>query len=301
MRRCTSAAPASNSICTILRVVEPRTIESSTTTTRRPSMRCGSGLNFSLHAPLAQPLVGLDERAPDVAVLDQALAERDAAALRVADCAAGRAGVGDADDDVGVGRGLVGQPLAHPAADVVQGLALHRGVGAGEVDELEDAERRRRCGSTACAKRAPCSSMTTSSPGRSSRSRRAPMRSSAHVSDASTQASSRRPTTSGRMPSGSRKPASARSERTTAAKAPSMRDIVSATASARSSDGCWAMSAAITSVSDVDSRRTRRSRSSARSTTCWSGCRCGRARSPRGSSGARSAGRSASTVDPVVE
>ena len=62
---------------------------------------------------------------------------------------------------------------------------------------------------TAWRKRAPCSSMTTSSPGRSSRSSRAPIRSSAHVSDASTHASSRRPTTSGRIPSGSRKPASA--------------------------------------------------------------------------------------------
>ena len=41
---------------------------------------------------------------------------------------------------------------------------------------------------------------------------------------------------------------------TTAANAPSMRDIVSATASARSPDGCWAMSAAMTSVSEVDSQ-----------------------------------------------
>ena len=117
---------------------------------------------------------------------------------------------------------------------------------------------------TAWRKRAPCSSMTTSSPGRSSRSRRAPIRSSAHVSDASTQASSRRPTTSGRIPSGSRKPARPRSESTTAANAPSMCDMVSATASARSADGCCAIRAAITSVSEVDSSRTRRSRRSAR-------------------------------------
>ena len=37
IRRCTSRAPASNSIATSLRVVEPRTIESSTTTTRFPA------------------------------------------------------------------------------------------------------------------------------------------------------------------------------------------------------------------------------------------------------------------------
>ena len=45
-RRCTSSAPASRSICTILRVVEPRTIESSTTTSRLPAMACVSGLNL---------------------------------------------------------------------------------------------------------------------------------------------------------------------------------------------------------------------------------------------------------------
>ncbi len=81
------------------------------------------------------------------------------------------------------------------------------------------------------------------------------MMSSAQLSDASTQASSSRPTTSGRMPSGSRKPTSSRSPRTTAAKAPSIRPIVSATASASDSAGFSAISAAITSVSDVDCSR----------------------------------------------
>ena len=42
---CTSAAPEANSISTILRVVEPRTIESSTTTRRLPATS-SSGLNF---------------------------------------------------------------------------------------------------------------------------------------------------------------------------------------------------------------------------------------------------------------
>ena len=55
-------------------------------------------------------------------------------------------------------------------------------------------------GSTAWRYRAPSLSMTTSSPGASSRSNSAPMMSSAHVSDASTVASSSRPTTRGRIP-----------------------------------------------------------------------------------------------------
>ena len=45
IRRCTSRAPASNSIATIFRVVFPRTIESSTTTTRCPASS-SRGLNF---------------------------------------------------------------------------------------------------------------------------------------------------------------------------------------------------------------------------------------------------------------
>ena len=41
-----SAAPASRSIWTIWRVVLPRTIESSTTTSRLPATTSRSGLNF---------------------------------------------------------------------------------------------------------------------------------------------------------------------------------------------------------------------------------------------------------------
>ena len=82
----------------------------------------------------------------------------------------------------------------------------------------------------------PVPSTTTSSPGSSSRSSRAPMMSSAQVSDASTTASSSRPTTSGRIPSGSRNPATASSVRSTAANAPSIRPIASATASSSGPD-----------------------------------------------------------------
>ena len=73
-RRCTSSAPASRSICTILRVVEPRTIESSTTTSALARDGVRERVELEPHAVLAQRLVGLDERAPDVAVLDQAVA-----------------------------------------------------------------------------------------------------------------------------------------------------------------------------------------------------------------------------------
>ena len=85
----------------------------------------------------------------------------------------------------------------------------------------------------------------------------APMMSSAGVSDASTGWPSRSPSTSGRMPSGSRKPITASGESSTAANAPRIRDIVSTVASRRL-PGCSAISAQMTSVSDVESRCTPR-------------------------------------------
>ena len=48
MRTCTSLAPAARTILTILRLVVPRTIESSTRTTRLPSRMLRTGLSFTL-------------------------------------------------------------------------------------------------------------------------------------------------------------------------------------------------------------------------------------------------------------
>ena len=144
--------PRRSSISTILRVVLPRTIESSTTTTRWPATSA-SGLNFSLIPCCAQRLVGLDERAADVAVLDQPLAERDPGRAREADRGR-RARVGDRQHEVGLDRRLRGEPLAHAHARAVHLDAVEPRVGPGEVEELEDAERavlggRRRPGSSA--------------------------------------------------------------------------------------------------------------------------------------------------------
>ena len=89
---------------------------------------------------LAQRLVGLDERAPDVAVLDQPVPERQARRARVA-LRRRRARVGHGDHDVGVGRSLGREPLAHALALGVQRLAVHLGVRTREVDVLEHAHR----------------------------------------------------------------------------------------------------------------------------------------------------------------
>ena len=139
-RRCTSRAPASRSSETILRVVVPRTIESSTTITRLPSSTCGSGLNLSRRPTSRSSWFGWMKVRPDVAVLDQPVAERQPRGARVAD-RGGRAAVGHGDHDVGLDGRLDGEPLAHALARRVQRLAAHARVGPGEVDVLEDAER----------------------------------------------------------------------------------------------------------------------------------------------------------------
>ena len=81
IRTCTSAAPASRSIRTRARWVLPRTIESSTTTSRLPAITSRRGFSFSRMPELADRLGRLDEGAADVGVLDQALAEGDAGLL----------------------------------------------------------------------------------------------------------------------------------------------------------------------------------------------------------------------------
>ena len=139
MRRWTSEAPASRSILTIARVVVPRTIESSTTTTRLPAMFSRSGLSLR-RTPFARSAwVGRDEGATDVAVLHQALAVGDARSEGVP--LGGRhPGVGHAHDQVGGNRSLRRQQLAHAASGTVDLVAVEGGVGTGEVHELEDAE-----------------------------------------------------------------------------------------------------------------------------------------------------------------
>ena len=140
---CTSAAPASRSICTIWRVVLPRTIESSTTTRRLPAMTSGQRVELQAQAVLAQLLAGLDEGARDVAVLDEAVVLGQPGGARQP-ARGGVAGVGHGDHEVGLDGRLAPEDLAHAPARDLQHLAVHARVGAGEVDVLEHAERRAR-------------------------------------------------------------------------------------------------------------------------------------------------------------
>ena len=98
----------------------------------------GDDVELYPHGVLAAGLPGLDEGAADVLVLDEADAVGDAALLRVAEGGV-EAGVGDADDDVRLHGVLEREEGARPLARRVDAAAVNHGVGAREVDELEDA------------------------------------------------------------------------------------------------------------------------------------------------------------------
>ena len=97
-----------------------------------------SGLNF-IRTFTAKLLGGLDERAPDIAVLGESLGVRDARFLGESDGVRG-ARVGYGDDDVGVDR-LASQLPTEALTGAVHQLALIDRVRPGEVDLLERAER----------------------------------------------------------------------------------------------------------------------------------------------------------------
>ena len=80
-----SFAPASRRRFTIRALVVPRTMESSISTTRLSFDRRGHWVQLDAHLVLPVRLGGLDERAGDVLVFDEADAVGDARLARIAD------------------------------------------------------------------------------------------------------------------------------------------------------------------------------------------------------------------------
>src|ERR1017187_5515117 len=96
-------------------------------------------------ATLPDGLAGLDEGPADIAVLDQALAIRDAAALGVSDRRWG-ARLGHRDHQVGIDRMLSRQPTADGHPGGMHAATADRGIWPGQVDVLEQAAARLRAG-----------------------------------------------------------------------------------------------------------------------------------------------------------
>ena len=100
---------------TILREVVPRTIESSISTTRWPSMIAAHRVELHLDAEVADRLLGLDERPADVVVARHAELERQPRLAAVAERGV-EAAVGHRHHDVGGRRRLARQLGAQAAA-----------------------------------------------------------------------------------------------------------------------------------------------------------------------------------------
>ena len=116
-RTWTSRAPASRSIRTILRDVVPADDRVVHEDDALALDDLAHRVQLDLDAEVADRLLGLDERAPDVVVADEAEGERDARLLGVAERRV-HAGVGHGHDDVGLGRVLAREAARRtPARD----------------------------------------------------------------------------------------------------------------------------------------------------------------------------------------
>ena len=100
----------------------------------------GDGVVLELDPLPPELLVGLDEGALDVPVLDQPFTERQPERPREADRGR-RARVRNRQDEIGLDRRFLREPFAHPHPRVVHLDPLETAVGPREVEELPDAER----------------------------------------------------------------------------------------------------------------------------------------------------------------
>src|SRR5690606_4105516 len=101
------------------------------------------GVELLAYGLLACRLAGHDEGTADIAVLDKPLTELDAQPVGQLHCG-GTAGVRDRDDHVDamvrpLAQNLFRQFLAHAQTGLVHQDAINDGVGAGQIDMLEDA------------------------------------------------------------------------------------------------------------------------------------------------------------------
>ena len=158
------------------------------TTRRLPATFSRSGLSFMRTADSRMRLARRDEAAADVAVLHEPW-PYGMPLTRAKPSAAGTPDSGTPMTMSASTGACIGELLAHAHAGLVDVVPVQDAVGPSEVDELEQAERRGddRSRGNGRSERQPVASMTTISPGSSSRTKWAPTMSSAGVSDASTQ------------------------------------------------------------------------------------------------------------------
>src|SRR5215210_1974393 len=104
----------------------------------------GQRVELEPDAELAHTVGRLDESTANVAVLYKAFRVRDAAPLRVA-YRRHHPRVGNGDDNITLGRRLIGQELTHPVPGAGDLASVEARVGTGEVHVFEDAQSTARC------------------------------------------------------------------------------------------------------------------------------------------------------------
>ena len=198
-------APASRARSMICAEVVPRTMESSTSSTFLPRNSRSMAFSLRAHRFLALLLPRHDERAADVAVLDEAFAIFHAELLR--DLQGARAaGVRNRDDDVDV----VIRPMRRIFSASLSPMRM-RALCTEMLSMIESGRAKytyskmhgvwRAAGTHCCEWNRPCSSMNTASPGPTSRTNLKP---SCRARRFPKRASTRRPAASraGRAPAG---------------------------------------------------------------------------------------------------
>src|SRR2546427_3946143 len=96
------------------------------------------GIQFHPDAEVADRLLRLDERPPDIMISNQAHAHRHAALFGEADGGT-HARIGNRHDDVGIHRSFPGKPPSEVGSDFIDAFAEDIAVGPREIDVLEDA------------------------------------------------------------------------------------------------------------------------------------------------------------------
>ena len=138
---CTSFAPASRRLTTRARAVVPRTIESSTTTTRFPFHRFLDQVQFHPHVEIANELARLEKGAPDVVIAHEGVLVGNVQLVREAERGV-VSGVGHRHDDVGFDRKSSRQFASHFGAHLGDVDAADDAVGPREINVLEHAKGR---------------------------------------------------------------------------------------------------------------------------------------------------------------
>src|SRR5262249_39650541 len=142
MRKCTSLAPASRIICTILVDVVPRTIESSTSTKPLPSTTARLALCLRATRSWRTCWVGAVQGGGSHRVIgDDAELVGDARLFGVAD-SGGHAGIGNRNDHISVGARLAGELRAHGLANRINRATTDDRIWAREVDVFENTRAR---------------------------------------------------------------------------------------------------------------------------------------------------------------